>query len=66
MKITQEVRDYAAQQPIEVEQDASRLVESRMLSEQDILDAMDIKSKEFRAQGANLYTPVDSKAEKTD
>jgi hypothetical protein len=66
MKITQEVRDYAATQPIEVEKDATRLVESRMLSEEEILQAMNAKSEEFNAQGANLYTPVSSHTEKAD
>lgn len=58
MKITQEVRDYAAQQKIEVEPDASRLTDSRMLSEQELKQAMAMKSAEFKAQGAQVYAPL--------
>ncbi|WP_340677799.1 phosphomethylpyrimidine synthase ThiC [Paraglaciecola sp.] len=64
MKITQEVRDYAAQQTIEVELDASRLSESRMLSEQDIAQAMAEKAAEFKAQGAQVYTPIKATSSK--
>ncbi|WP_133469815.1 phosphomethylpyrimidine synthase ThiC [Paraglaciecola marina] len=61
MKITQEVREYAAKQQIQVEQDASRLAVSRAsLSSVDIQSAMAEKSAEFKAQGAQIYTPVSS------
>ena len=59
MKITQEVRDYAAKQPIEVEADAARLTDSRMLTEQQLSEAMAEKSAQFKAQGAQIYTPID-------
>ncbi|MDP5129952.1 MAG: phosphomethylpyrimidine synthase ThiC [Paraglaciecola sp.] len=58
MKITQEVRDYSAKQAIEVEPDASRLVDSRMLNEQELEQYMQEKSAEFRAQGAQIYAPL--------
>lgn len=58
MKITQEVRDYSAKQAIEVEPDASRLVDSRMLSEQELEQYMQAKSAEFKAQGAQIYAPL--------
>jgi phosphomethylpyrimidine synthase len=46
MKITQEVRDFAA---------------AKGLSEQDALKAgMDEKSREFQAKGGEFYVPVDS------
>ncbi|MFA3792389.1 phosphomethylpyrimidine synthase ThiC [Aliiglaciecola sp. SL4] len=63
MKITQDVREYAAKQQIQIEQDASRLKLSQAgLSPQEIASAMAQKSEEFKAQGAQLYTPIDEQA----
>lgn len=54
MKITQEVRDYAAQQGVNVDSiDEDQLV--RMI---DVEAEMQQKSKEFMAQGAELYHKV--------
>jgi phosphomethylpyrimidine synthase len=59
MKITHEVREYVAKQKIKVEQDASRLAASRTgLSSAEIQSAMAEKSKEFKAQGAQIYSPI--------
>ncbi|GAA6182859.1 phosphomethylpyrimidine synthase ThiC [Aliiglaciecola sp. NS0011-25] len=59
MKITQDVREYAAKQQVQIEQDASRLQLSKAgLSPQEIASAMLQKSKEFKAQGAQVYTPI--------
>ncbi|MDO6695449.1 phosphomethylpyrimidine synthase ThiC [Aliiglaciecola sp. 3_MG-2023] len=63
MKITQDVREYAAKQKIQIEQDASRLKLSKAgLNQQEIDSAMAQKSEEFKAQGAQLYTPIDDRA----
>lgn len=59
MNITHEVREYVAKQKIKVEQDASRLAASRTgLSSAEIQSAMAEKSKEFKAQGTQIYAPI--------
>ena len=50
MKITQEVRDYAASQGVEVEAETVTLV--------DVQAEMQAKAQEFRASGSELYHKV--------
>ncbi|QEY18557.1 phosphomethylpyrimidine synthase ThiC [Cellvibrio sp. KY-GH-1] len=54
MKITQEVRDYAAQQGVNVE----GINEDQLVRMIDVEAEMQQKSKEFMAQGAELYHKV--------
>ena len=54
MKITQEVRDYAAQQGVNVE----GIKEDQLIRMIDVEAEMQQKSKEFKDQGAELYHKV--------
>jgi hypothetical protein len=59
MNITHEMREYVAKRKIKVEQDASRLAASRTgISSAEIQSAMAEKSKEFKAQGTQIYAPI--------
>ncbi|MCY4045740.1 MAG: phosphomethylpyrimidine synthase ThiC [Cellvibrionales bacterium] len=52
MKISQDVRDYAAKQGYEAKGDVIQLL--------DLDDAMQTKAQEFKDQGAEIYQPVES------
>lgn len=52
MKISQDVRDYAAKQGYESRGDVIQLL--------DLDDAMQTKAQEFKDQGAEIYQPVES------